>query len=63
MAWNLSGTYFESCSCEVICASERDLPVGPEVTIAHSTHARVNAFGIEYAGTSGFSASKFAWAA
>jgi hypothetical protein len=38
-------------------------PVGPELTIAKATRARVNAFGIEYEGKSAFSASRFAWAA
>ena len=38
-------------------------PAGSELTIAKATHARVNAFGIEYEGKAGFSTSKFAWAA
>ena len=38
-------------------------PAGSELTIAKATRARVNAFGIEYEGKSGFSASHFAWAA
>jgi len=33
------------------------------LTIAKATHAHINAFGIEYEGKSGFSVSKFAWAA
>ena len=37
-------------------------PAGSELTIAKATHARVNAFGIEYEGKAGFSASHFAWA-
>ena len=38
-------------------------PVGSELTIAKATRAKVNAFGIEYEGKSGFSVSQFAWAA
>jgi hypothetical protein len=38
-------------------------PAGSELTIAKATRARVNAFGIEYEGKSGFSTSHFAWAA
>jgi hypothetical protein len=38
-------------------------PVGSELTIAKATRARVNAFGIEYEGKAGFSASQFEWAA
>jgi hypothetical protein len=38
-------------------------PAGSELTIARATRARVNAFGIEYEGKSGFSASQFSWAA
>jgi hypothetical protein len=38
-------------------------PAGSELTISKATRARVNAFGIEYEGKAGFSASHFAWAA
>jgi hypothetical protein len=38
-------------------------PAGSELTISKATRARVNAFGIEYEGKSGFSASHFSWAA
>jgi hypothetical protein len=38
-------------------------PVASELTISKATHAHINAFGIEYEGKSGFSLSKFAWAA
>jgi hypothetical protein len=38
-------------------------PVGSELTIAKATRAKVNAFGIEYEGKAGFSASQFSWAA
>ena len=36
---------------------------GSELTISKATRSRINAFGIEYEGKAGFSASKFAWAA
>jgi hypothetical protein len=38
-------------------------PAGSELTIAKATRSRINAFGIEYEGKSGFSTSKFSWAA
>jgi hypothetical protein len=38
-------------------------PAGPELTISRATHAKVDAFGIQYDGKAGFSTSKFAWAA
>ncbi|MFN2471234.1 MAG: DUF1326 domain-containing protein [Gaiellaceae bacterium] len=38
-------------------------PAGSELTISKATRSRINAFGIEYEGKSGFSSSKFAWAA
>ncbi|MGH2821628.1 MAG: DUF1326 domain-containing protein [Thermoleophilaceae bacterium] len=38
-------------------------PASSELTISKAARARVNAFGIEYEGKSGFSASRFAWAA
>jgi hypothetical protein len=38
-------------------------PAGSELTISKATRSRINAFGIEYEGKSGFSTSKFAWAA
>ena len=38
-------------------------PAGSELTIAKTTRSRINAFGIEYEGKSGFSSSRFAWAA
>jgi hypothetical protein len=38
-------------------------PAGSELTIAKATRSRINAFGIEYEGKSGFSSSAFAWAA
>lgn len=38
-------------------------PAGSELTIAKATRSHINAFGIEYEGKSGFSSSRFAWAA
>ena len=38
-------------------------PAGPELTIAHATRSRIDAFGISYEGKSAFSRSEFAWAA
>jgi hypothetical protein len=38
-------------------------PVGSEIAIARPTHAKVDAFGIQYEGKGGFTSSKFAWAA
>jgi hypothetical protein len=38
-------------------------PAGSELTISKATRSRINAFGIEYQGKSGFSSSRFAWAA
>ena len=38
-------------------------PAGPELTISRATRSRINAFGIEFEGKSGFSSSQFSWAA
>jgi hypothetical protein len=38
-------------------------PVGSELTISRATRSQINAFGIQYEGRAGFSASDFAWAA
>jgi hypothetical protein len=38
-------------------------PAGSELTIAKATRSRISAFGIEYEGKSGFSASPFSWSA
>jgi hypothetical protein len=38
-------------------------PAGSELTIAHATRSKINAFGIQYEGKSGFSRSQFSWAA
>ena len=38
-------------------------PAGSELTISKATRSRINAFGIEYEGKSGYSTSRFSWAA
>jgi hypothetical protein len=38
-------------------------PAASELTISRATRSRINAFGIEYEGKSGFSTSRFAWSA
>ncbi len=38
-------------------------PVGSNLTMAEARHSRINAFGIEYEGKTGLSASDFTWAA
>ncbi len=38
-------------------------PVGSELTISRATRSKINVFGIQYEGKSGFSTSEFAWAA
>jgi hypothetical protein len=38
-------------------------PAGSELTIAHATRSKIDAFGISYEGKAGFSNSNFAWAA
>ena len=38
-------------------------PSGSELTIAHATRSKIDAFGISYEGNAGFSASRFSWAA
>ena len=38
-------------------------PAGSELTIAHATRSKIDAFGIEYDGKAAFSTSRFSWAA
>jgi hypothetical protein len=38
-------------------------PAGSELTIAHATRSKIDAFGVRYEGNSGFSTSSFSWAA
>jgi hypothetical protein len=38
-------------------------PAGSELTIAHATRSKIDAFGIQYEGNSAFSTSRFAWRA
>jgi hypothetical protein len=37
-------------------------PVGSNLTMAEARSSRINAFGIQYEGKAGLSASEFAWA-
>ncbi|MBV9334973.1 MAG: DUF1326 domain-containing protein [Solirubrobacterales bacterium] len=38
-------------------------PAGPDLTVAHATRSKVDAFGITYDGNAAFSRSEFSWAA
>ena len=38
-------------------------PVGSELTLAHATRSKIDAFGIQYEGKAAFSRSQFSWAA
>ena len=38
-------------------------PAGSEMAVAHATRSKIDLFGIQYEGKSGFSASQFSWAA
>jgi hypothetical protein len=38
-------------------------PAGPELTVAHATRSKIDAFGIGYEGNAAFSRSEFSWAA
>jgi hypothetical protein len=38
-------------------------PAGSELTVAHATRSKIDAFGIQYEGKAAFSSSQFAWAA
>jgi hypothetical protein len=38
-------------------------PAGSELTISHATRSKIDVFGIQYEGKSGFSRSEFSWAA
>jgi hypothetical protein len=38
-------------------------PAGSELTISHATRSKIDVFGIQYEGQSGFSSSEFSWAA
>jgi hypothetical protein len=37
-------------------------PIGSELTVAHATRSKIDAFGISYEGRSAFSTSQFSWA-
>jgi hypothetical protein len=36
-------------------------PASPELAVAHATRSKIDAFGIQYQGKAGFSASQFSW--
>ena len=38
-------------------------PAGSELTVAHATRSKIDAFGITYDGRSGFSSAQFSWSA
>jgi hypothetical protein len=38
-------------------------PAGSELTVAHATRSKIDAFGIQYEGKAAFSTARFAWAA
>jgi hypothetical protein len=38
-------------------------PASSELTVAHATRSKIDAFGIQYEGKAAFSSSRFAWAA
>jgi len=38
-------------------------PAGSELTVAHATRSKIDAFGIQYDGNAAFSTSHFSWAA
>ena len=38
-------------------------PAGNELTVAHATRSKINAFGIDYEGNAAFSKAQFSWAA
>ena len=38
-------------------------PAGPDLTVAHATRSKIDAFGISYEGHAAFSRSQFSWAA
>jgi hypothetical protein len=38
-------------------------PAGSELTVAHATRSKIDAFGIKYDGRAGFSSAQFSWSA
>ena len=73
MAWNLKGSYVETCFVvgEVL-GVETGRPVrfdgmfhfaAPDLTMAEAKRSSINAFGIEFEGKTGLSTSEFSWAA
>jgi hypothetical protein len=63
MSWNIA-SYFETCSCDVVCPCTASLSLGATRDRCNVTLIfNVNAFGIQYEAKSGFSTSEFSWAA
>jgi hypothetical protein len=56
MSWKLAGSYFETCSCHVVCPCTASLALG-------ATLDRWNVTLVQYEGKAGFSTSEFPWAA
>ena len=56
MGWKLEGTYFETCSCEVVCPCTASLALGADYDRCRVTLV----FNVTEAG---FSTSQFMWAA
>lgn len=54
---------FGSESGEPVRMSGLSHPAGPELTVSKATRSQISAFGIEYEGNAGFSATRFSWAA
>jgi hypothetical protein len=77
MSWNLTGSYVETCSCELMCPCNLSFdhgatydfcrvmfhPVASDLTMAEAKRSRISAFGIEFEGKTGLSTSEFSWAA
>ena len=53
MSWRLEGTYFENCSCDVVCPCTASLALGATLFRCRVT----------LEGKAGFSTSQFSWAA
>lgn len=67
MAWSIEGTYFENCSCDMVCPCSTSGLVGfPADTLAagSATRAHVDAFGLTWDTTRKNSfCAPFAWSA
>ena len=56
MAWQLKGSYTETCSCELMCPWKLSLDHGAQ-------RSRIDAFGVSYEAETGLSTSELSWAA